>query len=181
MEWMLLPLKRYAEFSGRSRRQEFWMFMLGTFLLYFVLMIVAMTIGFGALGMAATGGANAMAGGMVGLFASMGLMTVVIGVLWLGLLIPTLAVSVRRLHDSDRSGWWLLLYFAPYLFSTVFKVMAVSANSGTLVMLAGLLSLVGLIGAIVLLVFYCLPGTPGPNRFGPDPLGGTAYLAETFR
>ena len=67
----------------------------------------------------------------------------ILSILWaLGNFLPSLAVGVRRLHDTDRSGWWLLIAFIP------------------------------LIGAIVLLVFFCTRGTPGPNRFGNDPLGG---------
>src|SRR5215204_5898732 len=61
-----------------------------------------------------------------------------------GVLIPTLAVTVRRLHDIDRSGWWILIGLVP------------------------------LIGVIVLLVFALLDGTPGDNRYGPNPKGATA-------
>ncbi len=60
----------------------------------------------------------------------------------LGLFLPSLAVAVRRLHDLDKSGWWFLLIFIP------------------------------LVGAIILIVWFCTKGTTGPNRFGPDPLGG---------
>ena len=59
----------------------------------------------------------------------------------LGLFLPTLAVQVRRLHDLDRSGWWILI------------------------------SLIPLVGAIILLVWACTKGTDGENRFGSDPLG----------
>ena len=62
------------------------------------------------------------------------------GVAGLLLFLPSLAVAVRRLHDTDRSGWWILLYFLP------------------------------LLGALVLLFFYVTRGTEGRNRFGPDPL-----------
>lgn len=61
------------------------------------------------------------------------------GLLTLGLLIPSLAVQVRRFHDQDKSGWFWLLNFVPY------------------------------VGGIIVLVFMCLEGTKGPNRFGPDP------------
>jgi uncharacterized membrane protein YhaH (DUF805 family) len=60
---------------------------------------------------------------------------------WLGTLIPSIAVAVRRFHDQNQSGWLYLLCLIPY------------------------------VGGIVLLVFMCLDGTPGPNRFGPDPKG----------
>lgn len=60
----------------------------------------------------------------------------------LGVFLPAICVAIRRLHDRDMSGWWALLYFIP------------------------------LLGSLILLVIYALPGTDGPNRFGPDPLGG---------
>ncbi len=60
----------------------------------------------------------------------------------LGVFLPAICVAIRRLHDRDMSGWWALLYFIPVL------------------------------GSLILLVVYALPGTSGPNRFGPDPLGG---------
>ena len=63
------------------------------------------------------------------------------------MLLPSIAVAVRRLHDTDRSGWWILLGFIP------------------------------IIGGIVLLVFYVLEGTQGPNRFGPDPKAAAAAPA----
>jgi len=128
MEWMLLPLKRYAEFSGRSRRKEYWMFLLGV-------IIVAIVIGFieGLIGI------NQSVGGVYGPLTLL---------LALGLLIPGLAVQIRRFHDQDKSGWFVLLNFIP------------------------------LIGGIIVLVFMCLDGTPGPNRFGPDPKGRGA--AEVF-
>jgi uncharacterized membrane protein YhaH (DUF805 family) len=181
MDWMLMPLKRYAEFSGRSRRMEFWMFTLGVFILYVLLMMVAMVIGFSAIGMTASGNGNVALGGLMGMFASMGILAIVFGIVWLGLLIPTIAVAVRRLHDTDRSGWWLFIYVGPYLLSIVINLTAVSSNSTGLSSIGGLVGLVGLIGALVLLVFYCLPGTPGPNKYGPDPMGGSvANLGDTF-
>lgn len=117
MEWMLLPLKRYAEFSGRSRRKEYWMF----FLFSFLVGIVATIFDTAILGFAleSNGPINALTS--------------------LALLIPSLAVGVRRLHDTGRSGWWLLLIFAI------------------------------LIGWIVLLVFFVSDGERGTNQYGLDP------------
>ena len=179
MEWMLLPLKRYAEFSGRSRRMEFWMYTLGVFLLYIVFMIIAMVVGLGAAGIAASGSANAAAGGMAGMFASLGILAIVLVVLWLGLLIPTLAVQIRRLHDTDRSGWWVMMYWGPAILSWLLSISAAASGNGTSG-IGGVFSLIALIGGIVLLVFWCLPGTAGPNKYGPDPLGGAANLSDTF-
>lgn len=125
MEWMLLPLKRYADFNGRSRRMEYWMFTL----LQVIFLIVAAALG-GLLGAFDQGG---------GTFGS-----VVLGIFvlaWLGLFfIPTIAVSVRRFHDQDKSGWFYLLSFIPYA------------------------------GGIIVFVFMCLKGTEGPNQYGDDPL-----------
>jgi uncharacterized membrane protein YhaH (DUF805 family) len=119
MDWMLMPLRRYAEFSGRSQRKEYWMFFLFQMIVYIVLSIIE-----GAVGL--TGMIGGAYGPLTALFA-------------LAILIPGIAVGIRRLHDTDRSGWWLLIAFVP------------------------------LIGAIVLIVFFVMDGTRGPNRFGPDP------------
>ena len=112
MNGYLATLKKYADFSGRARRTEYWMFFLFNFIIGIVLSVVDYVLG---------------TAGIVGaLFA-------------LAILIPSIAVGVRRLHDTDRSGWWMLIAFVP------------------------------LIGAIVLIVFFVLDSTPGENRFGPNP------------
>jgi uncharacterized membrane protein YhaH (DUF805 family) len=182
MEWMLMPLRRYAEFTGRSRRQEFWMYMLLLLIIWMVAIIGIMVMGAGALSMA---GANAdgspRVAGMMGIFASMGIIAVILGIVWLALLIPTLAVQIRRLHDTDRSGWWIMIYWGPAILSWIVNFAGAASQSTSLVMLGGLCSLLALIASIVLLVFWCLPGTNGPNRFGADPLGGAGNLSQTFQ
>jgi len=119
MEWMLMPLRRYADFSGRSRRKEYWMFVLGV-------IIVAVVIGIieGILG---------LSGSIAGAYGPIS------AVFLLAIFIPALAVQVRRFHDQDKSGWFVLL------------------------------SLIPLVGGLAVLVFMCLDGTQGQNRFGPDP------------
>ncbi len=117
----MLPLRRYAEFSGRSRRKEYWSYVVLTFVAVIILSVVEALIGLGG-----------RVGGMYGPLTALFL---------LGTIVPSIAVAARRLHDQDRSAWFLLL---------------------------GLIPLVNLI----LLVFMCLDGTPGPNRFGPDPKAG---------
>lgn len=126
MRWMLMPLRRYADFSGRSRRKEYWAFVL-------LNMLIGLFVGLTFL---------------VGYYADMSqteMDTYLMPGVWLaGLyslaaLVPGVAVTVRRLHDTDRSGW------------TIFW------------------GLVPLVGALLLLAFYIEDGTPGPNRFGPDP------------
>jgi len=111
-------MRRYFEVSGRSNRYEFWMFVL----IYFIISMVATGIDVGILGHSfATG---------VGILSS--LVTLVH-------FVPSITVGIRRLHDTDRSGWWILIAFVP------------------------------LIGFIWLIVLYCFEGTLGSNRFGPRP------------
>jgi uncharacterized membrane protein YhaH (DUF805 family) len=164
---MFLPLKRYAEFSGRSRRMEYWMFQLFLILVYVALMVLMMVLGGGALmaggdpsAVMAAGGAALIVGGLYMLFA-------------LAMFIPNLAVSVRRLHDTNRSGWWLLAPLSGYVIMVIGTVMAAGSpdNPG----LGGILAMVGMIAVIglglTLLVFMFLEGTRGPNQYGPDPKG----------
>ena len=120
LEWATLPLKRYADFTGRSRRKEYWLFTLLCLIAGFVIGFVEALVGLG---------------GTVGPY---GLLSII---LMLALLVPSIAVGVRRFHDQDKSGWFRLLALIP------------------------------VVGGLIVLVFMCLPGTSGPNRFGPDPLG----------
>ena len=131
MEWMLMPLRRYADFSGRSQRQEYWMFVLFCTLLYIAAIVLLLVF----FAVSAPDGKNNDAGASVGMVIGL----LLIALLYLGLLVPTLAVIVRRFHDQDLSGWFILLTFIPYL------------------------------GGLIMLVFMCIDGTAGPTRFGPDP------------
>ena len=126
MEWATLPLKRYAEFTGRSRRKEYWMYTLLAIGIYIVTSILDRIAGM-----------NGMIAGRYGPITAL---------VALGLIVPSLAVSIRRLHDSDRSGWWLLLGLVP------------------------------MVGEIIVLVFMVLKGTRGANRFGADPKAGEVSL-----
>ena len=179
MSLMFLPLRRYAEFSGRSRRMEYWLF---------VLFQVIVALMFGVIFGAAMFSAFATRGApnLGALFASMGIAFLIFGLFWLAMLLPTLAVAVRRLHDTDRSGWWLMLYIGPYLLMVVVQVLAFLQNFGVAgpsplsVMINGLLSLVWMVSAVVLLVFMCLHGTLGPTRFGPHTLSPDPDFADTF-
>jgi uncharacterized membrane protein YhaH (DUF805 family) len=185
MAWMILPLKRYAQFSGRSRRKEYWMFVLFT---------VLVNLGFVAL-MFAAGGASIFAAmsspdpttmmtgaGLVGIIYGLSLL------FSLAILIPGLAVHVRRLHDTDRSGWWLLTPIVPYFGILIFSVGSVYLVDGGLGENAAfslgigvlLCSLAWMVLSIVLLVFMCLDGTSGPNRFGADPKQSSGDLESVF-
>lgn len=112
MHWYLDVLKNYTGFSGRARRTELWMFWLINFGIAIALTIIESILGF--------------PGVLSGLYN-------------LAVLLPSIAVGMRRLHDTDRSGWWLLIALVPF------------------------------VGAIVLLIFFCLEGTSGDNQYGPDP------------
>jgi uncharacterized membrane protein YhaH (DUF805 family) len=112
VNWYMAVLKNYAGFSGRARRTEYWMFALFSFIITAVLDLIGMAVKLGA---------------YLGL---------IYGLL---VLIPTLAVGVRRLHDTGRSGWWLLIGLIP------------------------------IIGAIILIVFMVLDSEPGDNKYGPNP------------
>lgn len=130
-------LAKYATFRGRAPRSEFWYFWL-----FSIIVLLIATIIDGILGTTFS-----MTNPATGLEQSVGYGYVYM-LTAIALLLPSLAVAVRRLHDTDRSGWWLLIGLIP------------------------------LIGAIVLLVWYVTKGTPGDNRYGPDPLG--ADLSATF-
>ena len=152
MEWATLPLKKYAEFEGRSRRKEYWMYVL-------LLIVVGIVIGVveRALGLAALVGPY---GPITALFM-------------LATLVPSLAVGVRRLHDTNRSGWWLLIGYGPLILSLLLPLLGMAGIG-----LAMIVPLIALVGFIVLLVFMVLEGTRGPNQYGPDPKGED--VATTF-
>jgi len=175
IDWALRPLKNYANFSGRASRAEFWWFFLFTIIIYTILMFVAGAIG---AGMASANPVSAVMTGTVGVS------TAIVGILWLALFIPTLAVQMRRLHDTNRSGWWLGVFWLLYIvyMGVVFRAAAGVATGGAgglgLAAGAGLFALVFLVYSITLLVFFCLRGTVGPNRYGEDPYG--ANVEEVF-
>lgn len=171
--WALRPLKKYATFSGRAPRAEFWWFILLMAVAYLAMWFVLMAV---VGGLAASQSEPSM--GMIGAFGAAGIFMVLF---WLALIVPTLAVQTRRLHDTNRSGWWLAGFYLLYaLYIVVTMSAAFAAEEGGMAMLGGamLFGLAFLGYTIVLLVFYCLPGTKGPNRYGHDPYG--ADLDEVF-
>lgn len=167
MNWMFMPLKRYADFSGRSRRMEYWMFQVFNLLVYIAVLVLMMIAGGGALMTGGDPSALAAAGGVVMIVGGLYLLFV------LAMFIPNLAVSVRRLHDTNRSGWWILAPIAGYVIMLVGAMMAAGSpdNPG----LGGIVAMIGGVAALILaltvLVFMFLEGTRGPNNYGPDPKG----------
>ena len=140
MKYFLYCLKHYADFSGRARRSEYWFFTLVHSLLVILPIIIGLVmIVTASLTQLHHPASEAPRYGNVGVF-----IIFIFSLLHLALFIPQLAVSVRRLHDTDKSGFFILIAFIPY---------------------------VGIIGGIVLLVFYCMDSTPGYNQYGPNPKG----------
>jgi uncharacterized membrane protein YhaH (DUF805 family) len=116
MNWYIEVVKKYAVFNGRARRKEYWMFVLFYMIIAIVLGILDAVLRLGFLG----------------------------AIFGLAMLLPGLGVSIRRLHDTGRTGWWILIGLVP------------------------------LIGFIVLLVFYCQDSQAGDNEYGPNPKQGEA-------
>ena len=109
MPLMFEPLRKYAQFEGRARRSEYWLFSLFLFLSGIPAGVLLMMAGAGAAG--AGGSDSAAAAGAAGF----GLLVILaISLFCLAMFIPSLAVTVRRLHDSDKSGWWLLIGLIPF-------------------------------------------------------------------
>lgn len=125
MIWFIMALRKFGVFRGRARRKEFWFFVLFSNL--FIYLFAVLVTGLGL-----------VKDITIGIF----------GLLLLALIIPTIAVTVRRLHDTGRSGWWLLIYLVP------------------------------IIGPIIALVFLASDGQPGPNKFGLDPKQDSGPMLE---
>lgn len=159
IDWARRPIQKYADFSGRAPRAEYWWYFLGTIIAYIVVMIVESIVGLD---------------GTVGPYGPLSL------ILMLGLLVPGLAVTVRRLHDTNRSGWWILIAVVPYFIVGVLAGAAIAGGSMAGLAGAGFLGLIAMVGAIVLLVFMVLPGTKGDNRYGADPYGGASSPAAAM-
>lgn len=136
MNWYVKVLKQYVDFRGRARRTEYWMFTLFNVIVSIVLAVIDNLLGTGSF-------TSTSSAGGVGFSAGLGLLG---GLYVLAVLLPSLGVAVRRLHDTDRSGWWLLIGLVPF------------------------------VGSIVLLVFFVLEGTRGPNQHGADPKAADGTL-----
>jgi len=149
MKWYLEALKKYAVFRGRSRRKEFWYFVLFSMLAYTLLRVIDNLIGTRAIpifeiGMRSTVYNPGVAAAVHNPSVGMGLLA---GLYSLAVLVPTIAVTVRRLHDTGHSGWWLLINLVPF------------------------------IGLIVFLVFMAQKTEQGDNQYGPDPMAAKSTAA----
>ena len=175
MEWMILPLRKYFQFSGRSRRKEYWMWTLFVFVMGFVLGFVDTMLGLG--GDVAPVANEPPATAIYNALISGGILSNIFTVLTI---IPGIAVSVRRLHDVDRSGWWLLSWAFPVLI-VLALLFSGYGQSAAMLVISGIALLAFAILGLMIFVWDCTDGTHGPNRFGEDPKDdGIESLAETF-
>ncbi|WP_350276746.1 DUF805 domain-containing protein [Kribbella sp. HUAS MG21] len=136
MQWYIDVLKKYAVFSGRARRKEYWMFVLFSTIVSIILSIIDRVIG------TDFGSGN----------TSSGILSSIYGV---AVLLPSIGVAIRRMHDTNRSGWWILINLIPC------------------------------VGFIWFIVLAAQEGNAGDNQYGPDPKAaerfggpGTAGPAE---
>ena len=126
MSWYLQALKKYADFKGRARRKEYWFY-----ILFYMIILVVLSICDGIIGTTMQG-------------AGFGILTLLYV---LAVLLPTLAVTVRRLHDTSHSGWWFFIQLVP------------------------------IVGFFILLYFLVSDSTPGTNAWGPNPKEGEVPAA----
>lgn len=129
MSWFLLALRKYATFGGRSRRSEYWYFVL-----FYLVILIALTV----------------LDVLLGSFSQEHGIGWLSGVFSLAMLVPTLAVTSRRLHDTGRSGWWQLIAFVP------------------------------VVGVIALIVFLARDSHPDVNDYGGNPKLSVAYAQPRF-
>nr|WP_233343233.1 DUF805 domain-containing protein [Hyphomonas sp. Mor2] len=134
MEAVQTFFARYTDFQGRSRRSEYWWVILA----YFIVIIIAGAL-LGVIGGLGSGNLNPIGYLLAG----------ILGLGYLAIIIPAIALTVRRFHDLNQTGWLVLVF-----------------------VLLSVIPLIGLIASIGWLIWFAMPGTTGPNKYGPDPKGG---------
>ena len=129
--WKKVFLENYANFEGRARRSEYWYYALVNLAIAAILLFIFFVV-------------SILTSTPLGTSELSLIPLIVLGIYWLIILIPNFAVAVRRLHDTGKTGWLILLGVIPFVSS---------------------------VGGIVLLIFYCLDSDRGPNQYGPNPKG----------
>lgn len=137
-----LFFQRYTDFKGRSRRSEYWWVALFNILVLIIPYGILVSIG-------------GLIDGELNLIGM--IMAAIVGLYALAIIVPSIALGVRRFHDLNQTGWLFLVF-----------------------MIAGLIPLIGLLASIGQIIWFCMPGTTGPNKYGEDPRGGAAATVDTF-
>jgi uncharacterized membrane protein YhaH (DUF805 family) len=148
LHWIRESYRQSFDYAGRSRRKEYWAYFLFAFVTLALVEVIEAKLGLSR----AAGPSGVREGGRLG------------SIVMLVLAIPGLAVAVRRLHDSNRAGWWLALPAAPILF----WILALVGRFNSPALFKPVMAAIAL-SPLIVLGMMCLPGTKGPNRFGPDP------------
>lgn len=127
--------QRYTDFQGRSRRSEYWWVVLALIIFFGIGGVIAVVLG----GVAGGGDLNPIGMLLIG----------ILGLAYLAIIIPNIALMVRRFHDLNQTGWLVLVFI-----------------------LLGFIPLVGMLASLAQIIWFAMPGTVGPNKYGADPKGG---------
>lgn len=152
MNWYIDVLKKYTVFSGRARRKEYWFFVLFNTMVFLLMSVID---------------------ALIGTYDPITEIGILASIYSLGVFLPSMAVTVRRLHDTDRNGWWILLPILAVIIGVILITIIIptvdntgsSATSG-IIIVVGLLMLASY---IMLFVFMVLDSTPGTNNYGANP------------
>ncbi len=167
MKWFFKCFKQYADFSGRARRKEYWWFTVINFIIMLIFIIGLMVPIF------KMSYAVAMSGGDIEDFSEMEMVVTMLKnpfiyiylIYYLAVLVPSIAVFVRRMHDIGRSGYWAFLYFGASIIAQIINL----GNYGTGVTI--IIGMALLFIAILFLVWLFTDSQYGPNQWGPNPKG----------
>jgi uncharacterized membrane protein YhaH (DUF805 family) len=159
IDWALRPLKRYADFRGRASRAEYWYYSLFATIAGLIVVWVDRS-------------------SLTAVYSDLGPLSILF---WLMLLVPGIAVTIRRFHDIDRAGWWFLLDMWTYNFVLPPGIrQQLTLSFGNLPNLIKFVAVLGFVACVLVpLIFSVTRGSEGPNRYGPDPYGPD-QLEEVF-
>ncbi len=161
MNYYIEVLKKYAVFTGRARRKEYWMFVLWNIIVSIALFLIGLLIIIGA---AITKNASLI-------LMSNAVYVLLVGGYSLAIILPSFAVGVRRLHDTNNSGWLILIS----VFSSILYLVMVNVSNTEYKLIC---SLVCLICTIIMLIFFVKDSQPGDNKYGPNPKGVNSQQVE---
>ena len=168
MKWYFKCLKQYADFSGRARRKEFWWFSLINFIIMLIC-IIGFTVPFAKMGFeAAAAGMDADSLDEMEIFMSSlkNPFLYIYMIYYLAVLIPSLSVMVRRLHDIGKSGYWAFFIVGGQVLCSMSSYFQTTNTTAYVI-----ITLVGIVIGIISLVWMFTNSDYGPNQYGPNPKG----------